>query len=214
MDVETKGVGPIEIKDADRGEVEAVVATIGVVDHDSDVITHDAITNGVTVKMSAYGHDSVYGAIPVGKGVIAIEGNKAIFRGRLFLATARGRETFDVLKEMGSDQEWSFGFRVLGSEVPSEEWRGKGADRILTKLDAFEVSPVLIGAGKGTQTMAVKSAEPDPGTEAKAAAADQAAAEAKAQADVEAKSRAVEANIAAAEEYERLQRTFRHFGSR
>jgi hypothetical protein len=79
----------------------------------------------------------------------------------VFLATTDGRDTFECLKEMGSDQEWSFGFRILGAEVPSDDERKQGARRILTKLDAFEVSPVIVGAGVGTRTTAVKGAPPE-----------------------------------------------------
>lgn len=154
-----KTFASFEIKDADKGEVEAVIATLGVVDRDEDVIRKDAIADGAKVTMSAWGHDAVFGNRPVGKGVLTVDGNRLKFAGRVFLTTDDGRDTFAVLKEMGADQEWSFGFRVLGSEVPSEAERKQGARRILTKLDAFEVSPVLVGAGVGTRTLGVKSAD-------------------------------------------------------
>lgn len=154
---EIKGVGALEIKNEQLGEVEAVIATLDVVDKDGDVIRAGAIKNGAKVKMSGYGHDIIFGEMPVGKGALAIEGDKAIFRGRVFLATTKGREVFEVLKEFGSDQEWSFGFRVVSDEAPSDEWRERGARRVLKKLDAFEVSPVLEGAGRGTRTLGVKA---------------------------------------------------------
>ena len=37
-DIETKAFGALEIKDAEQGEVTAVVATLGVVDRDGDVL--------------------------------------------------------------------------------------------------------------------------------------------------------------------------------
>lgn len=160
--LELKAIGAFEIKDAEKGDVEAIVATLEVIDRDEDIIRADAIKDGSKVSMSSYGHDAVWGDTPVGKGKIHIEGNKAVFKGRIFLATQRGRETFEVLKEMGTDQQWSFGFRVLGSEVPDEAHRKQGARRILTKLEAFEVSPVIVGAGVGTRTVAVKAKEPEP----------------------------------------------------
>jgi hypothetical protein len=160
-----------EIKDADKGEIEAIIATLEVVDKDEDVIMSDAIKDASKVAMSSYGHDVVFGDTPVGKGKLFVEGNKAVFKGRIFLATQKGRETFEVLKEMGADQQWSFGFRILGSEVPEEKWKKAGARRILTKLDCYEVSPVMVGAGVGTHTVGVKAAdvpapEPDPAIEA------------------------------------------------
>jgi prohead serine protease len=157
--VVTKSFCAFEIKDAEKGEVEAIVATLDVVDRDEDIIRADAIPDGVKVLMSSYGHDAVYGARPAGKGKLYIEANKVVFKGRVFLTTSDGRDTFECLKEMGSDQEWSFGFRIMGAEVPSEDERKRGARRILTKLDAFEVSPVIVGAGVGTRTIGAKAAE-------------------------------------------------------
>lgn len=156
QDVELKELAPLQIKDEAKGEVEAIVATIGVVDKDEDIIAVGAIKDGAKVKVSAYGHDAIFGSAPVGKGTLSVDGNKIVFKGRLFLTTSRGIETFQVLKEMGAEQQWSFGFRVMGQETPDDAQRGKGARRILTKLDAFEVSPVIIGAGVGTRTVAVK----------------------------------------------------------
>lgn len=148
----------VEIKDAEKGDVEAIIATLGVVDRDEDIIRPGAIPDGANVSMSSYGHSAAYGDRPVGKGKIHIEGNKAVFRGRVFLKTLEGRETFETLKEMGADQQWSWGFEVLGSEVPTEDEKKQGARRALTKTDTFEVSPVIRGAGIGTRTVGVKSA--------------------------------------------------------
>ena len=103
-DLTTKSLAGLAIKDAEKGEVEAIVATIGVVDHDYEVILPGAIKDGAKVKMSGYGHDVVFGEMPAGRGAIHIEGEKAVFRGKLFLSTQRGRDAFEVLKEMGSDQ--------------------------------------------------------------------------------------------------------------
>lgn len=217
-----KAFGALDVKDETKGEVEAVIATLNTVDREGDVITLDAIKSGVRVAMSAYGHDTVGslfgsgGAMPVGKGKIIIDENKAVFHGKLFMDTQRGRETLSVLKEMGADQEWSFGFLVIGSEVPDEDWQRRGAERILTKLDCFEVSPVLIGAGVGTRTVAAKEA----------ADAD-AAARVKAEQEAEAERLRVEAETKAAEEqavrvkaaaqdamaeFNRVQRTLKRMG--
>lgn len=156
-----KAFESFQIKDEATGEVEAIIATLNVVDKDREVITPEAVTwQTQKAKMSSYGHDIVGGflsggALPVGKGLVTVEKNKVVFNGKMF-STERAKETLAVLKELGPDCEWSFGFRVLGSEVPDEEWSKKGAVLILTKLDIFEVSPVLIGAGVGTRTVAAK----------------------------------------------------------
>lgn len=154
----TKSFRGFAIKDADKGEVEAVVATLGVIDRDGDIIRKGSLAGPASVTMSAWGHDAMYGAVPAGKGKLREEKNALVFSGRAFLSTAGGKETFEVLKEMGEDQEWSFGFRVTGWEAPSEEEKKAGAWRVITKMDAFEVSPVIVGAGLNTRTLAVKSA--------------------------------------------------------
>lgn len=156
-----KAFSGFAIKDAAKGEVEAIFATLGVTDRDEDIIRKGAIPDGAKVVISSYGHDAVYGARPAGKGVIVINGNKAGVRGKIFLNTTDGRDTFEVLKEMGEDQEWSFGFRVLEWENPTEAERKSGARRALTKLDAFEVSPVMVAAGVGTRTTSVKEHTPN-----------------------------------------------------
>lgn len=147
-----------EIKDEAKGEVTAKVATLEVIDKDGDIIRKDALTKAAKVAMSSWGHDAMFGNRPAGKGTLARQGDHLVFDGKVFLSTNDGRETFAVLKEMGADQQWSFGFRITGWEVPDEKERKAGAFRIITKMDAFEVSPVLVGAGIGTATTGLKGA--------------------------------------------------------
>jgi hypothetical protein len=159
----------LEVKDDDKGEVGANFATLGVVDKDGDIIRKGALPKGAKAAMSRWGHDAIFGERPVGKGPLAEEGNQLKFAGKMFLNTWEGRETFETLKEMGPDQEWSFGFRVAGWENPSDEERKQVAVRIITKMEPvastmFEVSPVLAGAGVGTRTTAVKSVSQADGT--------------------------------------------------
>jgi hypothetical protein len=176
-DVEAKALGPATITNAEQGQVEAIVATLGVVDRDADVIPLDAFPTGVKASISAYGHSSLMPGVtglgsdepPVGKGAIHIEGDKAVFRGQFFMETARGREAFLTTKAMGGDQEWSFGFRKLQVDPPSEELKAKGARRVLSKLAPMEVSPVTIAGGVGTRTLVTKAAEPETMTAAHAA---------------------------------------------
>jgi hypothetical protein len=156
------------------------------------------------------------GELPAGKGKLFIDENKAVFRGNVFMGTQRGRDTLAVLKEMGSDQEWSFGFRVIGSEVPDEDWRKRGAERILTKLDCFEVSPVLIGAGVGTRTVSAKEAQ-DAAEAARKKAEEEAAEAARLAQEAETKAAQEAAEqkarvFAAVEEYRRIQRGFKKWG--
>jgi hypothetical protein len=163
-DLEMKSFGPFEIKSEDKGEVVAIVATLGVVDKDGDVIMPGAVPRGgARVKLSGYGHDVVLkDAPPVGKGVITEEGDKLVFAGRFFMSTERGRDAFNHTKEMGEDGEWSFGFPKSSAKTANltNEWRTKGAKRLLAGITAVEASPVFVGAGWGTGTLLTKSAEP------------------------------------------------------
>lgn len=165
MELQAKQFGPLIVKNADQGEVEAVVATIGVVDREGDVILPGALPDESDVVLSGYNHDVVFeGAPPVGKGKITVEGDKAVFRGRFFLSTDRGRESFETVKELGEEGEWSFGFpRRVKTAPMTDEWREKGARRLIAGILPLEASPVWIGAGVGTGTLAVRSAS-DPGT--------------------------------------------------
>lgn len=152
----TKRLGQVEIKDAAKGEVSAVFSTFGVVDKDGDVTLPGAFEDGALVRISAYGHKTWDGALPVGKGVIRTTDTEAIMDGQFFLNTTAGRDTFEVIKELGGLQEWSYGFDI---EEFSYEERGDSRVRILEKSRVHEVSPVLIGAGVGTRTLAVKGAD-------------------------------------------------------
>src|SRR6266566_7615132 len=160
LELETKSFGVLEIKDAEQGEVTAIVATLSVVDKDGDVLLPGSFPPNASVKMSAYGHDVVMdGAAPVGKGTITVQGDKAIFQGRFFMSTDRGREAFHTVKELGPDSEWSFGYpRQVQTQELSKEWRAKGARRVIAGIQPIEASPVFRGAGIGTGTVAAKTA--------------------------------------------------------
>lgn len=144
----------LKLDDADKGEVSAVFATFNVIDKDGDVTIPGAFKEGAEVLISAYGHKSWEGALPVGKGVIHTNSREAIFKGKFFMDTQAGRDTFQVVKELGAKQEWSYGFDVVDSEMGEKD--GQRA-RFLKTMDVHEVSPVMIGAGVNTRTLSVKS---------------------------------------------------------
>lgn len=155
-----------------EGKVVAVVANMDVVDNDGEVILAGAIADGTKITGSAYNHDTVMGqmlgsgtpdAAPVAKGVIRVEGKKAVAYLDYFMETTRGKEAFLTVKAMGADQAWSFAYRQH-REPANDEWQAKGAVAMLTKLEplldgAMEVSPVKMPGGKGTGTLEVKQAE-------------------------------------------------------
>ena len=152
-DHKQKALANLKITDAEKGEVEAVFATLGVVDYDGDVTVKGAFTEE-DVRISAYNHESWKGALPVGKGTIREEGDKAVFKGRFFLDTTSGRDTFGVVKEMGELQEWSYGYDTLEAEPGTKEGQ---TVNFIKRQKVHEVSPVILGAGIDTGTVAVKA---------------------------------------------------------
>lgn len=151
-----KTLRDVAVKNVDLGEVEAVFSTFNVVDKDGDVTLPGAFREGQEVVISAYGHESWFGVLPVGKGVIRATKTEAILEGKFFLDTTAGRDTFTVVKNLAEAGlgEWSYGYDIEESEL------GKHEDQdvqFLKALNVFEVSPVLRGAGVDTRTLATKS---------------------------------------------------------
>lgn len=151
-----------ELKDADKGTVQAIFCRFNVKDYDGDLILPEAFEDGAEVLISAYGHKTWWGEMPVGRGVIRVDAEKAVamLDGGFFLDTVGGKETFSVVKATGDLQEWSFGFDVLETGELTEELRQRGVRRVIKKVLVYEVSPVMIGAGIDTETTSIKSHQP------------------------------------------------------
>jgi hypothetical protein len=147
----------VKVKDATKGQVSAVFSTFDVIDKDNDVTTVDAIKDGEEFVVSAYGHTSWAGELPVGKGVIRTTKSEAIADMQFFMDTTQGRDTFNAVSELAKSGlgEWSYGFDILDAQPGVFD--GKDV-RVLTGVKVFEVSPVLVGAGVNTRTLSVKSA--------------------------------------------------------
>jgi len=152
----------IEFKtiDEEKGQVEAVFSVYNTLDTDGDVVIPGAIKSGFkdnqVPMVFAHKWDQ-----PIGKGVIETDDDKATFKGSFFMGTEAGKEAYNLAKEMGDLQEWSFGFRINDYEVAEFQKDGEsvGDVRYLKDLEVFEVSPVLVGANRETYTLAIKSGE-------------------------------------------------------
>jgi len=145
--------GRIEFKqDADTtGEFRAEFATLNVIDHDRDVTVPGAFHDGQETLIEAWNHN--YGVLPVGKGIIHEDGDKAVVEGRFFLDTQGGLEHYKTVKALGTMQEWSYTFDI------EESGEGEFDDqdvRFLRKLDVWGVAPVQRGAGIDTRTTDIK----------------------------------------------------------
>jgi len=155
MDIERKTI-KIQLKADKPGTFSATISTLNVIDSDMDVTLPGAFSNKEIV-MSAYMHGSWDGgmdALPPGKGVVSEINNEVVVEGEFNLNTITGKEHYETLKFMGGIQEYSYGFRPI--EYEFGEFNGQQV-RFLKKVDIFEFSPVLKGAGIGTRTRDIKS---------------------------------------------------------
>jgi hypothetical protein len=152
--MESKTLQRVEIKDAAKGQVSAVFATFNVIDGDGDVTLPDAFEDGAEVVISSYQHTSWGGSLPVGKGTIRTTKAEAIMDGRFFMDTTSGRDTFTVVKQLGPRQQWSYGYDTIDSDRGTFDGQEV---RFLKRQLVHEVSPVLVGAGVNTRTLAVKA---------------------------------------------------------
>lgn len=152
---ERKAGGVADFELSEEGEVMVAFARTGVVDYDRDY-TFPGAFPAKDVPISAYGHNSWPergGVLPAGKGRISEVKDLAVLRGGFFVDTTSGRDTYLTVKHLGDLQEWSYGFDVTAKADPPA---GVKARRGIKSLDVHEVSPVLLGAGRETGTMAIK----------------------------------------------------------
>ena len=137
----------------DTGRLEAVFSTFGVVDRDGDIVEPGAIPDGQDVAM-VWSHDWTR---MIGKGVTRTDAERAVFDGGLFMDTDAGLDAYKTIKSMGDLMEYSWGFRILDADFVE---RDEEYIRVIKRVELFEVSPVLIGAGRGTQTLSLKHGQP------------------------------------------------------
>lgn len=142
---------PFELKaEGPEGSFTAVFATLNVKDHDGDVTPAGAFEDGQDVIIEPWNHGW---NLPVGKGVIHADQEKAWVDGQFILDTTTGMDHYKTVKAMGPGQEWSYTFDVLEA---SEGMFGGDRVRFLQKMDVVGVSPVTRGAGIGTHTANIK----------------------------------------------------------
>lgn len=146
----------VEVKNEERGEVRAVIATLNVKDKEGDLILPGAFGTQ-DVLVSAYNHATWGGALPVGRGRVYEQGNEAIADLKFFMDDEAGRRHFRLIKNVGSAQEFSFGFDVTDKAEPNDAQRQMGIVRVIKRFKVYEVSPVFLGAGVNTRVLAAKT---------------------------------------------------------
>jgi len=152
METKQKYGGKIKsLDESGRGSV--VFSTTGVVDKDNDVTLSGAFGSQFCAMVPAH----QWTEAPIGKGKIYEDGNEAIFDFQMNLETTSGRDWHASLKwdyeHPPALQQYSYGFNV--KEYSFGEFEGQRV-RFLKKLEVFEVSPVLVGAGVNTRTLDLK----------------------------------------------------------
>ncbi len=158
MEIEFKSFN-IDLEKAikiEKGEGSAVIAELNVIDLDGDVTLPGAFgEQHVNIQPAHDRH-----APRLGKGVLKEDGGFAIanFKFNLAPEAVTAKEWYSALKfDMKNGmplQEWSYGFKIVEADFGQFEGREV---RFLKRLKVHEISPVLRGAGVGTQTLALKS---------------------------------------------------------
>jgi hypothetical protein len=147
----------VQLKDAgDEGSFEAVIATLGVIDKDGDIVEKGALEGLVAPIVPS--HDS--SSVPLGKVTISERGDQVVAAGKFNLNVSAAKDWHEAIKfdlsTPPSRHEWSWGFYV--TESRKDKVGGKSIRRI-DKVDLLEVSPVLRGASVGTRTLVAKRAQ-------------------------------------------------------
>jgi len=146
----------IEVKDLnEKGEGLIKFAQMNVIDSDEDVTLPGAFGSQTAQLVPAHN----WAEVPIGKAKIKEDGNDALAEIKLNLKTDLGRNWYEAIKfDMEnfppSKQEYSYGYDVL--EESKGEHEGRQV-RFLKKLKVHEISPVLLGAGINTMTLALKN---------------------------------------------------------
>jgi HK97 family phage prohead protease len=136
-----------------EGSIEAVFSTFNVVDRGNDIVLPGAIEHGKEVPM-VWAHD--WSKI-VGKGVTEVTPERAVYKGQFFLDTTAGMDAYRTVKNMGALQEFSWGFLINAADYAERDGQ---TVRLIKSTELFEVSPVLVGEGRGTGTLALKYGQP------------------------------------------------------
>lgn len=145
--------------DEAEGSFSATFATLGVVDHHGDVTVPGAYEEGKEVFVGAYMHDMWQ--LPIGKGVIHSDDERAWIDGAFFTGTTHGMDAYRTVKAADGLMEWSYIFRVTDHDWGDFD-TGKGVVevRYLKAIDVWSVDPVLKGAGIATRTDSIKALTP------------------------------------------------------
>ena len=157
--MQTKNLTIEEMGDSGKGL--ARIAVLSAVDSDGDTYAKGAFSwkqGGDQWAPILVAHNRAM--IPLGKARIYEDGDAALAELHLNLETQAGKDWHSALKfDLANGhpvQEWSYGYEVKDSGMKLQS--GERV-REIKQTDVHEVSAVVRGAGVGTRTLAIKSAE-------------------------------------------------------
>lgn len=143
---------PLKSLDA-KGTGVAVIATLNAVDKDFDVTLPGAFGEQIVPILPA--HD--WQKAPLGKAKIHESATEVLADLQLNLKTTLGKDWYEALKfdleNPPAKTAWSYGYSAV--EAEQGEFKGQRV-RFLKKVQAYEVSSVVLGAGINTRTVAMK----------------------------------------------------------
>lgn len=139
-----------------EGTLSLVVATLGVLDKDGDIIAHGSVGEQECL-LSQFQHSIWNGAIPIGRGKVYEDGDLLKWDGNFFMQLADACNTWQAIAAAKDLLEVSFGFSVLRRSWVDPPTGGGFSVRQLDELKVWECSPVVAGAGIGTGIEAIKS---------------------------------------------------------
>lgn len=160
MKKEVKGGISLKAMD-DEGHGVARIAKLSAVDSDGDTYAAGAFSGESGEQWATILAAHNWQHIPLGKARVYEQGDEALAELHLNLDIQAGKDWHQVLKfdlEHASAhpvQEWSYGFYIRDAQ---QETRDGERVRVLKRLEVFEVSPVVKGAGVGTGTLSMKCA--------------------------------------------------------
>jgi len=146
---------PLAFKDAPpdgepEGRIQAVISTFEIIDRDGEIVAASAFKDGQALPL-VWAHDW---AAPIGRGIIHVQPDRAVFDGELFLDTTAGEQAYKTMRRLSDLQQFSWGFAVTESEMVERDGRQV---RRITGSEPYEASPVLVGSNPQTGILAIKS---------------------------------------------------------
>lgn len=142
----------LELKAGKRGEVEGYASRFGEKDQGNDIVQKGAFSESLKMRMPKmlWDHNA---SEPIGVWDEVSEDDTGLYvKGRVMEGIAKGREVLEMLRNSVIDG-MSIGYRTVESE------RDQKGDRLLQKLELWEVSMVTFPMLLSARVDAVKAAE-------------------------------------------------------